>query len=86
MQPVQLLGYGLFTPPRSTTPTQRLPVDQVKGQSIMMIAVQRPGGHVRATSWRGTPSTGRRRRMLGMCLVFGVIGVLFMLAAGRSKT
>ena len=62
------------------------PVDQVKGQSIMMIASNGLGAMFGnflagyAIDWGGADA------MLGMCLVFGVIGVLFMLAAGRSKT
>ena len=39
MQPVQLLGYGLFTPASVYYANANVsPVDQVKGQSIMMIA------------------------------------------------
>ena len=87
VQPVQLLGYGLFTPASVYYANANVsPVDQVKGQSIMMIASNGLGAMFGnflagyAIDWGGADA------MLGMCLVFGVIGVLFMLAAGRSKT
>ena len=87
VQPIQLLGYGLFTPASVYYANANVsPVDQVKGQSIMMIASNGLGAMFGnflagyAIDWGGADA------MLGMCLVFGVIGVLFMLAAGRSKT
>ena len=87
VQPVQLLGYGLFTPASVYYANANVsPGDQVKGQSIMMIASNGLGAMFGnflagyAIDWGGADA------MLGMCLVFGVIGVLFMLAAGRSKT
>ena len=87
VQPVQLLGYGLFPPASVYYANANVsPVDQVKGQSIMMIASNGLGAMFGnflagyAIDWGGADA------MLGMCLVFGVIGVLFMLAAGRSKT
>ena len=86
VQPIQLLGYGLFTPASVYYANANVsPVDQVKGQSIMMIASNGLGAMFGnflagyAIDWGGAGA------MLGMCLAFGVIGVLFMLAAGRIK-
>ena len=86
VQPVQLLGYGLFTPASVYYANANVsPADQVKGQSIMMIASNGLGAMFGnflagyAIDWGGVNA------MLGMCLAFGVIGILFMLAAGRSK-
>ena len=86
VQPIQLLGYGLFTPASVYYANANVsPVDQVKGQSIMMIASNGLGAMFGnflagyAIDWGGVNA------MLGMCLAFGVIGILFMLAAGRSK-
>ena len=54
----------------------------LKEIKIYATEVYRPGIFLAgyAIDWGGADA------MLGMCLVFGVIGVLFMLAAGRSKT
>ena len=90
VQPVQLLGYGLFTPASVYYANANVfPVDQVKGQSIMMIASNGLGAMFGnflagyAIDWGGA----RRKNVVNtMMMVFGVIGVLFMLAAGRSKT
>ena len=86
VQPIQLLGYGLFTPASVYYANANVaPEDQVKGQSIMMIASNGLGAMFGnflagyAIDWGGAGA------MLGMCLAFGVIGVLFMLAAGRIK-
>ena len=86
VQPIQLLGYGLFTPASVYYANANVsPVDQVKGQSIMMIASNGLGAMFGnflagyAIDWGGVSA------MLGMCLLFGVTGVLFMLAAWRSK-
>ena len=86
VQPIQLLGYGLFTPASVYYANANVsPVDQVKGQSIMMIASNGLGAMFGnflagyAIDWGGVNA------MLGMCLAFGVIGILFMLAAGRSR-
>ena len=86
VQPIQLLGYGLFTPASVYYANANVsPVDQVKGQSIMMIASNGLGAMFGnflagyAIDWGGVGA------MLGMCLIFGVTGVLFMLAAWRSK-
>ena len=86
VQPIQLLGYGLFTPASVYYANANVaPEDQVKGQSIMMIASNGLGAMFGnflagyAIDWGGVNA------MLGMCLAFGVIGILFMLAAGRSK-
>lgn len=66
VQPVQLLGYGLFTPASVYYANANVsPVDQVKGQSIMMIGLQRPGGHVRQLPGGVRHRLGRRRRHAG---------------------
>ena len=86
VQPIQLLGYGLFTPASVYYANANVsPVDQVKGQSIMMIASNGLGAMFGnflagyAIDWGGVNA------MLGMCLAFGVTGILFMLAAWRSR-
>lgn len=86
VQPIQLLGYGLFTPASVYYANANVsPVDQVKGQSIMMIASNGLGAMFGnflagyAIDWGGVNA------MLGMCLAFGATGILFMLAAWRSR-
>ena len=78
VQPVQLLGYGLFTPASVYYANANVSPVMIASNGLGAMFGNFLAGY--AIDWGGADA------MLGMCLVFGVIGVLFMLAAGRSKT
>jgi PPP family 3-phenylpropionic acid transporter len=61
VQPIQMLGYGLFTPAAVYYANENVSqADRIQGQSVMMMASNGLGA-CSATSWRAMPWTGRLR-------------------------
>ena len=65
VQPVQLLGYGLFTPLGLLRQRKRLPGGPGEGPVHYDDRLQRPGGHVRQLPGGVRHRLGRRRRHAG---------------------
>ena len=89
VQPIQLLGYGLFTPASVFFTSENIPaVDRIRGQSIMMVASNGLGGAVGNLLGGVAIDLGGVSLMLTMCIVCGILGVLLAMTtvcAGLRK-
>ncbi len=89
VQPIQMLGYGLFTPASVYYVNESVPAaDRVKGQTVMMVASNGLGGMMGGILAGWTLDLGGANLMLGACIVCGCAGTLLCLASllgGRKK-
>ena len=84
-QPLQMLGYGLFTPASVYFVNESVPpADRVRGQTIMMVASNGLGGMLAGF----TLDLGGANWMLAGCILCGCVGTVLCLLAlprkGRS--
>ena len=86
VQPIQMLGYGLFTPSSVYYANENVsPVDRVRGQSVMMMASNGLGGMTGnllagfAIDWGGVSA------MLGLCTLCGALGVACAFASVKLQ-
>lgn len=84
--PIQILGYGLFTPDSVFFVNESVPkADRVRGQSMMMVASNGLGGMMGSLlpgavlDWAGVGAT------LLLCAAFGAVGALLAFLAHRMK-
>lgn len=76
VQPVQMLGYGLFTPASVLYVSDAIdPVDQVKGQTLMMVASNGLGGVMGSVLAGRALDAGGVNAMLWMCVGLGAASV-----------
>lgn len=87
VQPIQMLGYGLFTPASVYYANESVPAaDRVQGQSIMMMASNGLGGMAGNLIAGYVIDFGGVNAMLGFCAVCGGAGLLLAVcAAGMQK-
>lgn len=72
VQPIQMLGYGLFTPASVLYVSDVIdPSDQVKGQSLMMVASNGLGGVMGSVVAGRALDLGGVNAMLWMCVALG---------------
>lgn len=72
VQPVQMLGYGLFTPASVLYVSDAIdPADQVKGQTLMMVASNGLGGVMGSVVAGRALDAGGVNAMLWMCVGLG---------------
>lgn len=84
VQPVQMLGYGLFTPASVYFANENVSVaDRVRGQSLMMVASNGLGGVMGNLAAGFMIDWGGVNAMLGMCAVCGAAGLALALTAVR---
>ena len=82
VQPIQLLGYGLFTPASVFFTNENIPaVDRIRGQSIMMVASNGLGGAVGNLLGGAAIDLGGVSSMLTMSIACGMVGVLLAVGA-----
>ena len=90
VQPIQVLGYGLFTPASVYYVNESVPaVDRVRGQTVMMVASNGLGGMMGGVLAGWTLDLGGVNLMLWACIVSGCLGALLCLASlrpGRGKS
>lgn len=91
-QPLQMLGYGLFTPASVYFVNESVPeADRVRGQTVMMVASNGMGGMLgsylagAALDAGAVLPMGGPNLMLLMCIVLGAVSVLLALLALRIK-
>ena len=87
-QPLQMLGYGLFTPASVYFVNESVPeADRVRGQTVMMVASNGLGGVLGSMLAGRTLDAGGADLMLACCAACCCAGVLLCLAAlhGREK-
>lgn len=84
VQPIQMLGYGLFTPASVYFASENVSlVDRVRGQSLMMMASNGMGG-VAGNFFAGFfIDWGGVNAMLAFCLVCGMLGLGLALLSDR---
>lgn len=74
VQPIQLLGYGLFTPASVFYVSDAIdPADQVKGQTLMMMASNGMGGMMASALGGVVLDAGGVNAMLVMCIGMGTV-------------
>lgn len=88
-QPLQMLGYGLFTPASVYFVNESVPpADRVRGQTIMMVASNGLGGMLGGLLAGWTLDAGGANWMLAGCILCGCVGTVLCLLAlprkGRS--
>lgn len=84
VQPIQMLGYGLFTPASVYYANENASAtDRVRGQSLMMVASNGMGGVVGNLMAGYLIDLGGVNAMLIACVFCGLIGVAAAMAAGR---
>lgn len=87
VQPIQVLGYGLFTPASVYFVNESVPeADRVRGQTVMMVASNGLGGMLGGLLAGWTLDLGGANLMLAGCIVCGCVGTLFCLLALRKNT
>jgi PPP family 3-phenylpropionic acid transporter len=86
VQPIQLLGFGLFTPANVYyTNENMVPEDRIQGQSLKMVLTNGLGGVAgNLTAGAVIDHAGIETLMIILSMI-GVIGVLFALAAIRCR-
>ena len=91
-QPLQVLGYGLFTPASVYFVNESVPeADRVRGQTIMMVASNGLGGMLgsfmagRALDLGAALPMGGANLMLLCCIACGCAGILLAALAGRKR-
>ena len=84
VQPIQMLGYGLFTPASVYYANENVsPADRVRGQAIMMMASNGLGGMVGNLLAGYAIDLGGINAMLALCTAAGILGLALALAAVR---
>ena len=88
-QPLQMLGYGLFTPASVYFVNESVPpAARVRGQTIMMVASNGLGGMLGGLLAGWTLDAGGANWMLAGCILCGCVGTVLCLLAlprkGRS--
>ena len=85
-QPLQMLGYGLFTPASVYFVNESVPpADRVRGQTIMMVASNGMGGMLGGMLAGFTLDLGGANWMLAGCVACGCVSVLLCLLALPRK-
>lgn len=85
VQPIQMLGYGLFTPASVYFVNESVPVeDRVRGQTLMMVASNGLGGVFGNLLGGAMLDVGGVRAMLGFCIVCCGVSGLIAWAALRT--
>lgn len=83
-QPIQMLGYGLFTPASVYFVNESVPVeDRVRGQTLMMVASNGMGGMLGSLLGGAILDWGGVAAMLGFCTACCGLSVLIAAAALR---
>ena len=83
-QPLQLLGYGLFTPASVYFVNEAVPeADRVRGQTVMMVASNGMGGMLGGLLAGWTLDMGGANWMLAACIACGCAGAALCWAALR---
>ena len=86
VQPVQMLGYGLFTPASVYYANENVsPADRVRGQAVMMMASNGLGGMAGNLAAGYAIDLGGVNAMLALCTCCGAAGVACALAALRLQ-
>ena len=84
VQPLQMLGYGLFTPASVYFVNESVPpADRVRGQTVMMVASNGLGGMLGGLLAGLTLDLGGANWMLAACTACGCVGTLLCLLALR---
>ncbi len=84
VQPIQMLGYGLFTPASVYFASENVsPVDRIRGQSLMMMASNGMGGVAGNFLAGFFIDWGGVNAMLMFCLTCGIIGLVLALLSGQ---
>ena len=87
VQPIQMLGYGLFTPSSVYYANESVPIaDRVRGQTVMMIASNGLGGMVGNLLAGYAIDLGGVNAMLALCTLCGGLGIAFAAASIRCST
>ena len=87
VQPIQMLGYGLFTPSSVYYANENVsPADRVRGQSVMMMASNGLGGMVGNLLAGYAIDLGGVGAMLGLCSACGVVGILCAVISCRAAS
>ena len=91
IQPIQMLGYGVFTPASVFYVSDTIPpVDQVRGQTLMMVASNGMGGVVggllagKALDLGQAAGSGAGLMLL-VCVACAVVSVILTFAASNTK-
>lgn len=86
IQPIQMLGYGLFTPSSVFFVNESVPAaDRVRGQTMMMAASNGLGGMLAGLMGGRLLDLGGVSLMLGVSIVLGLLSVLLAASALRLK-
>lgn len=86
MQPIQMLGYGLFTPGNVFFANENVPPeDRIQGQSLKMVATNGLSGVVGNLIAGGIIDWGGVNAMLVFCFFSGAIGVALAFWAVRLR-
>ena len=86
MQPIQMLGYGLFTPGNVFFANENVPPeDRIQGQSLKMVATNGLSGVVGNLIAGGIIDRGGVNAMLVFCFFSGAIGVALAFWAVRLR-
>ena len=85
VQPIQMLGYGLFTPASVYYANENVsPADRVRGQTVMMIASNGLGSMVGNLLSGYAIDLGGIGAMLALCTACGVLGILCTAVSVRA--
>ncbi|WP_295579385.1 MFS transporter [uncultured Oscillibacter sp.] len=86
VQPIQMLGYGLFTPASVYYANENVSAaDRVRGQTVMMVASNGLGGMAGNLIAGYAIDLGGVNAMLALCAAVGAAGVLLAAAATRCE-
>ena len=86
-QPLQMLGYGLFTPASVYYVNESVPpADRVAGQTVMMVASNGLGGMLGSLLAGRLLDVGGVGLMLTFCIACGLAAVVLCAAAGRMNS
>lgn len=86
-QPLQMLGYGLFTPASVYYVNESVPpADRVRGQTVMMVASNGLGGMLGSFLAGRTLDMGGANQMLACCTACCCAGALLCWLALRKKS
>jgi len=86
VQPIQMFGYGLFTPAAVYYANESVPAaDRVRGQTIMMIASNGLGGMAGNLLGGYAIDLGGVNAMLAVCTLCGAVGVALAAASVRCS-
>ncbi len=84
VQPIQVLGYGLFTPASVYFVNESVPpADRVRGQTVMMVASNGLGGMMGGVLAGWTLDLGGVNLMLTACILCGCVGTALCAASIR---